>query len=627
MLNRKALSATAGAPKVFVEDVFSCTLYTGDGSTQTITNGIDLSGEGGLVWLKGRSGATDHALYDTTRGATKDLVSNSTAAETTQSTGLTAFSGTGFSLGALAKLNTNAATYASWTFRKAEKFFDVVTYNSGPSGTTGFSHNLGSVPGTIIFKKTSNTSDWFVYHRSLGDTKWVKLNTTDAETNFGSSWITVTSTTVSTINLFGANSDIVAYLFAHDAGGFGDAGTDNVISCGSFTTNGSGLATIDLGYEPQWVLHRQTDADNWILLDTMRGFSNSTDSSLQANNADAENTGTNYGAPFATGFTLQRAPSVTGIYIAIRRGPMKTPTTGTSVFSPTTYTGNGATGQTITSVGFPLDFVFDLNRDSLDNKLTLSRLTADNGLYTNNDDGQNPLGSTAFQFDVMTGFKLGNSSSTNGNGTLFVAECFRRAPGFFDVVCYTGTGSATTVSHNLGVAPELMIVKRRGTANAWAVYANNDNTDYLVLNTTAATVDDNTYWNDTSPTSSVFSVGTNNATNASGSTYVAYLFASLSGVSKIGTYTGNGSSVTVTTNFQPRFILVKRTDSTGNWIVGDSVRGLVAGNDPYLLLNSTAAEDTDEDWVDITSTSFTVNQTTAANANVNTGTYIYLAIA
>ena len=139
----------------YIEDVFSTYLYTGNGSTQTITNGIDLSGKGGLVWMKGRSGATDHALYDTARGATKDLVSNSTAAETTQATGLTAFSGTGFSIGALAKLNTSSATYASWTFRKQAKFFDVVTWTGDGSFPRVISHALGAVPGCIIVKKTS----------------------------------------------------------------------------------------------------------------------------------------------------------------------------------------------------------------------------------------------------------------------------------------------------------------------------------------------------------------------------------------------------------------------------------------------------------------------------------------
>ena len=120
-----------------------------------------MSGNGGLVWMKRRSGATDHALYDTARGATFDLVSNSTAAQTTQATGLTSFGSTGFSIGALAKLNTSAATYASWTFREQPKFFDVVTYTgNGVSGRT-ISHNLGSAPGCIIVKCTSTAGEYW----------------------------------------------------------------------------------------------------------------------------------------------------------------------------------------------------------------------------------------------------------------------------------------------------------------------------------------------------------------------------------------------------------------------------------------------------------------------------------
>jgi hypothetical protein len=185
------------------------------------------------------------------------------------------------------------------------------------------------------------------------------------------------------------------------------------------------------------------------------------------------------------------------------------------------------------------------------------------------------------------------------------------------------------VSHNLGVAPELMIVKRRNSAEDWSVLQTNIPTQATLNGTFSGDPPNSSYFgNGTSyvaPTSTVFSVGTNSAVNASGGTYVAYLFASLSGVSKVGSYTGNGSSVTVTTDFQPRFILVKRTNSTGNWIVGDSARGLPTGNDPALFLNSTAAETTGQDWVDVSSTGFTVNET-ALNANVNTGTYLYLAI-
>ena len=133
----------------------------------------------------------------------------------------------------------------------------------------------------------------------------------------------------------------------------------------------------------------------------------------------------------------------------------------------------------------------------------------------------------------------------------------------------------------------------------------------------------------THPTSSVFTVGTDNDVNARSANYVAYLFASVTGVSKVGTYTGNGSSQTINCGFTTgaRFVLVKRTDSTGDWVVFDSARGIVSGNDPYLRLNSTAAEVTDKDAVDTDSTGFVVNETSGPNINTNGATYIYLSIA
>jgi hypothetical protein len=176
-----------------------------------------------------------------------------------------------------------------------------------------------------------------------------------------------------------------------------------------------------------------------------------------------------------------------------------------------------------------------------------------------------------------------------------------------------------------------MIVKNRSdaTGRAWAVYANADNTDYLVLNTTAATVDDITYWNDTSPTSTVFTVGTNNSTNESADTFVAYLFATCAGVSKVGSYTGNGTTQTINCGFTggARFVLIKRTDSTGDWYVWDSARGIVAGNDPHLSLNTSAAEVTTDDSVDTDSTGFVVNQLSATNINVTSASYIFLSVA
>lgn len=232
----------------------------------------------------------------------------------------------------------------------------------------------------------------------------------------------------------------------------------------------------------------------------------------------------------------------------------------------------------------------------------------------------------------MDGVKVGTTSTiTNASANTYINYLFDRAPGFFDVVCYTGTGVARTVTHNLAAVPELMIVKCRSAAALWLVYSSATGSNYYsVLNTTAAKAEDAAVWNNTTPTASVFSLG--NAwveANQSGQTYVNYLFATCPGVSKVFNYTGNGSSQTINCGFTggARFVMIKRTDSTGDWYVWDSARGIVAGNDPYLRLNSTAAEVTSNDTIDTDSTGFVVNQVAATNVNVNAATYIGLAIA
>lgn len=661
MLNKKALAGTAGAPKLYVEDVYSTYLYAGNGSTQTITNNIDLSTEGGLVWIKDRTTAYDHQLYDTVRGANKTIRSNLTNAEQTYTTALTSFNTNGFSLGSQITSNNSGDNFVSFSFRKAKKFFDIVTWTgTGSTGAISRNHNLGSTPGCIIVKAVSTTEgQWYVYHRSLGVDKVISLNLTNAADSVGSpdAWA-VTSTTFSiNTSQIGMNTNgttYIAYLFAHDAGGFGDAGSDSIIKCGSFSTDGSGNATVDLGWEPQWVLYKRSDSStggNWIIVDNMRGFTanaSSNDNVLFPNLSDAE-TNTTGIQPNATGFSITGGgfASRTYIYIAIRRGPMKTPTSGTSVFDVQTAGVNTNIFSTLDGVDFAFAKAKNGNSGtgSIQNGQFVDRLRgmtqiASNtiGAVATNTPVLLPT-STNAEATSLSAVGLGRAGTSdsqmramiigrNGNDSN-VLYALRRAPGFFDVVCYTGTGSAgQTYNHNLGVVPELIIVKRRSDISDWSVYSSTVGaTGYLLLNTTDASVTGvTTRWNNTAPTSTVFSTGTSSTVNGSGSTYVAYLFASCPGVSKVGTYTGNGSSVTVTTDFQPRFILVKRTDSTGDWLVSDSARGLVAGNDPYLELNTTDAEVTNEDWVDISSTSFTVNQTTN-NANVNTGTYIYLCIA
>jgi hypothetical protein len=643
------------SPPVYVEDVFSTYLYTGTGSAQTITNGIDLSTKGGLVWVKGRTSAWEHKLTDTVRGATNALISNTSDAQTTDSNGLTSFSTTGFVLGSDTNYNwSGGGNWVSWTLRKQSKFFDVVTYTGNGSART-IAHNLGSVPGCIIVKNlSSGIADWQVYHRSLSNTQHVRLNTSAAVSSTGDRWNSTTPTsTVFSIGtdtvVNGSGDQFVAYLFAHDAGGFGLTGTDNVISCGSFTTDGSSNATVSLGYEPQWVLIKRTDgAQNWILNDVMRGMGVGSTSSntLFPNSSGAEYTAWSASPilPNATGFVANGSgsggltSSATYIYIAIRRGPMKTPTSGTSVFNLASATEPDTTP--LFSPGTPPpDSVWYKPRLPQAQEFYLAdRLRGNNVILASNaqDAERSATASIVPPWKFNSGQKAQLDAgvyfnNSGGAGVSYALYALIRAPGFFDEVCYSGNSvNGRTITHNLGVAPQLMIVKARTSAINWSVYAEPvGNTFFSNLNDITRFIDVINCWNNTSPTSSVFTVSDNSRVNRTGDTYVAYLFATCPGVSKVGSYTGTGALQTVNCGFASgaRFVLIKRIDVNENWYVWDSARGISSGNDPYLLLNTATAEVTGTNYVDTDTTGFKVTAAAPSALNASGSTYLFLAIA
>jgi len=654
----------AGLVPNYIEDVFSTWLYTGNGSTQTITNGIDLAGKGGLVWLKSRvattagGGSAFNQLFDSSRGQSSGfyipLYSNTTDSQGLYPGslygGINNFGATGFTLepGIFSDPYGNEATktYASWTFREQPKFFDVVTY-TGTGSVQNIAHNLGSTPGCIIVKDITTGLNWYVYHQSTGATQYLRLNSTDATTTFSGAWNDTAPT--STVFTVGTNANVnnsgdtyVAYVFAHNAGGFGLTGTDNVISCGSFTTDGSGNATVNLGYEPQWVMYKRADgAGSWAMFDNMRGMTVNTtngDAILFANLADAEST-VDWIQPTSTGFNPYNiAWNATYIYIAIRRGPMKVPTDGTKVFSPNLS--NAVSGTAVTT-GFPLDLQIVGCRPNYGLSVSNAFMDRLRGVSTTSTQVGNFLAATSTDAEVTNAstFRTLGWGNTGYNQDTYLSGAgagiywnFRRAPGFFDEVCYTGTGSARTVTHNLTVAPELMILKTRtGSGSEWPVYvAPLGATKGLYLGPYSdPAITTSAYWNDTAPTSSVFTVGSGSASNFSGGNFVAYLFATCAGVSKVGSYTGTGTTLQVNCGFTTgaRFVLIKRTDASGDWYVWDSARGIVAGNDPYLLLNSTAAEVTSTDYVDTYSAGFEISSTAPAAINASGGNYIFLAIA
>lgn len=335
MLANKLRAATAAVRAPAIEDVFSTYLYTGNGSTQTITNGIDLAGEGGLVWLKQRSGTNNNYLLDSARGGDRTLFSNLTNAQGDLGGSGFNMTSSGFSINTGGtQVNGSGLTYASWTFRKAPRFFDVVTYTGTGSART-VSHNLGLVPGCIIVKRTDTTGDWQVYHRSNTanpETDYLVLNSTAATVDSNTRWNDTAPTgsvftvgTEATVNASGGT--YVAYLFAHDTE------DDGVIQCGSYATDGTSSinhspVSIFLGWEPQFVLIKAftSSATNWMLFDNARGISGGGDKFLKPDNSSAESSESSVFLgvqPTSTGMDIYAQQFINDnvddyIYIAIR---------------------------------------------------------------------------------------------------------------------------------------------------------------------------------------------------------------------------------------------------------------------------------------------------------------------
>lgn len=271
---------------IIVDDVFSVDLYTGNGTSQTITNGVDLSSEGGLVWIKARSFIVDNILYDSERGLPKYLRSNiSTGEGDVAGTGVTAFNTDGFDItGGWTNFNSNTETYVSWTFRKAPKFFDVVTYTGDGSTSTTVGHSLEAAPKVIIAKRTDIASDWAVNffelessYTTADNQRGFALNKTNGARNTGNGltnyWTDTTfrpglladeGTSINAVNVSGGN--YIAYLFAD----YEDE--DSVIKCGTYTGDGTfGGQLINTPFAPQFLLIKRIDSTgDWLMYDKTR---------------------------------------------------------------------------------------------------------------------------------------------------------------------------------------------------------------------------------------------------------------------------------------------------------------------------------------------------------------------
>jgi len=675
---------TIGADVTTPSGSFSTTLYTGNGGTQSISTGVDLSGGNeGLVWLKSRASGS-HYLFDTVRGATKYLISHDAASgQTTDSNSLTAFTSTGFDLGSASGSNANSTNFVSWTWKSAANYFDVVTY-TGNNTLRTIAHNLGSVPGMIWIRRIDSGDFWYVHHRTRGAGKQLRLNTNGGE-NADTGTMNNTAPTSSVFTVGASNNHVnaaggeyIAYIFGHNT---------DTISCGEYSGNGSANGpTVDIGFEPQWLLVKRADsADGWAIVDSQRGFDTSGSISLvRANDNGAEQTAdrvktNSSGFQIVTTDNEWNNSSGTYIYMAVKKAVNEsvldlstgsvfnfTPTTNTSIkltnpapsgtvsqatlvynsqdtagvadrFSADTYTGNNTTNQITNGLNLSGDgglvwlkcrsntgsnMVFDTNRGRAVNLQPSSTAGQDTFSAT--------TGLVSFNSD---GFTLGanNYGSTNNDGRTFIAWSWKKAAGFFDVITYTGTQDGDkTLSHNLGSAPGMVFIKKIASGNDWYVYHRSRGTGkYLYVNLTNAEASGTIV---TAASSSSITVSQSNGFNANGSDYIVYLFGhSDSGPIQCGQYTGNGNATgpEITLGFEPQFVMIKSaTGTTGDWDVYDTARGIPDGaGEKRLEWNTSDAESTaGADRVNVSSTGFSI-ATTNTNVNSNGDNYIYMAIA
>jgi len=330
--------------------------------------------------------------------------------------------------------------------------------------------------------------------------------------------------------------------------------------------------------------------------------------------------------------------------------PAPTVENGSDYMDVVTYTGNGST-QTISGLGFSPDLVWIKSRsNTFNHALTDSVRGTGKELYsnlTNNETTFNiitALTSNGFSVSTQSGaynatnwnssayvawaWDAGDSTVTNTDGSITSSVRANPSAGF-SIVSYTGSGSNATAGHGLGVAPAMIMFKKRSATQNWVVYHSAMGaTKALYLDQTVAAVTSSSFFQDTQPTSSVFSLGTGNGVNTISQTFIAYCFAPVEGYSAFGSYTGNGSAADgpfVFTNHRPRWILLKRTDTTSNWTIIDTAReGYNVDNDPlYPDVNN--AEGT-TDLADILSNGFKL-RSADASVNANAGTYIYASFA
>ena len=481
----------------------------------------------------------------------------------------------------------------------------IGAYINGNNSWNGSISNVRIVKGTAVY--TSSFRPPYEPLTNITNTKLLCCN------NSSTTGSTVTPGTITVENNVTASTD--SPFDDPEGFQFGEEGDHNLIKTGSYLGNGSSTGPeINLGWEPQWLLIKNAStAKSWKLLDSMRGIvTGDMEAEMQADQSNAEHTGAQRIDLTSTGFKVKTTSPIyngdgdTYIFICLRRsdGYVGKPVeTATSVFAMDT--GAGTTTIPNFDSGFPVDFaVAATPAASGQHRQTGARLTGPYYMRLNGHNAES--GHTGFTFDSNAGW------GSQGDGSNWQSWMWKRHAGF-DVVTYAGNSTAgRQIPHSLNKVPEMIWLRSRTTTGRdWVVYHKSLNGGVnpwlykMRIDHTDGERSNSSFFG-TASTARYFGVGTSSDTNGSGENIIAFLFSSVDGISKVGSYDGSATSHTITTGFQPRMVIIKEYSTDGqSWWMLDTVRGWTAGNDNGLQLNSTTAQ-TSHDFGAPTATGFTL---------------------
>ena len=645
------------AEKTYMEDLFDIQLRNGSGSNTTVTNSMKMS-DGGLVWTKARSATHSHVLYDTVRGGSYSLTPNNTNGQANNIAGATTFNSNGYTI-ATGYGENNAAntTYIDWVLRKTPGFVDIVQYSGDSTSGRTVAHSLGSVPGSIWIKRiNSDGGTWTVYHRSLGNTKYLALNEQAAATTSSSRWNNTTPT--SSVFTLGNNSSVntsgntyIAYVFAHDDAQFGESEDSSAIMCGTYTGNGSSTGpVVNVGFQPQLLIIKRAigGTEHWMMFDEARGvYYYQYDSDIEIQQSDdrfainwLDFTGggkdnDSGGFRITTTYSHINHNGDTYVYWAIRRPDGfigKPPDAGTDVFDCKTRTNQSAATQGDSDIPGRVDMTISKRTDSDGEYWALSsRVGGGFVLQTNTNSTMIGGATTENPYDNQT--KGAEYTANNGaaNYSDVVDFTWKRHAGF-DCLMYKGNGNEHhSITHSLGKAPEMMWLKSVDTGTYdWHVYHKDMNEgsspqDRSMHLNTVDGPDTNAAFNGSTPGVNHFRVGLLNDTNFNGMGVFACLFASVDGICKVGSYTGNGNSSgpSVTLGFVPRFLMIKKDASGTSWNVISSATTFTSSDSKRMQFNNTTSLN-NADYAHTTADGFQIVDSDG-EVNSNSINYLYYA--